>query len=323
MSGHRVIPVIDFAGVRAGDQAALKDVAHSIYAACTDYGFFYLANHGVPQGCIDAAISAAAKFFARPADEKRLVNAVNHRGYIGVGDAKMQGATRSDFKKLFVVGLELPADDPTVLAGEKLRGPNRWPSDPAFRAAVYKYFEAIGDCGRDLLRAVAVSLDQEPRFFEAKYKKPLQRLNVIHYPPHPADAAADQFGGAQHTDYGCITLLWQDENGGLEVKDRTTDTWIAAAPIPNTLVINVGDLLERWSNKRFMSMPHRVVNRSGRERYSMATFFDPDFSALADPREFGVENDAALFEPITAGAHILNRVQGSFAYRPPEPANSR
>lgn len=321
MSRERAIPVIDFAGVRSGDQAALKRVAGAIYSAFTDFGFFYLANHGIPQERIEAAVRAAANFFALPAEQKRRVNAVNHRGYIGMGDAKMEGATLADYKENFVVGLELAADDPTVLAGEKLRGPNRWPSDPAFRSAVYSYFEAVGDCGRDLLRAIALSLHQEPGFFEAKYTKPLQRLNIIHYPPHPPNAAVDQFGVAAHTDYGCITLLWQDENGGLEVKDRTSGAWIAATPIPGTLVINVGDLLERWSNKRFMSMPHRVVNRSGRERYSMATFFDPDFSALADPREFGVEGDAALFEPITAGAHILGRVQSSFAYRPPEPAN--
>jgi isopenicillin N synthase-like dioxygenase len=319
MSRERAIPIVDFFGVRSGDEASLKRVAMEIYAACTDYGFFYLANHGIPQQQIDAAVRAAANFFALPVDEKRCTNAVNHRGYIGLGDAKMQGATRADLKESFVVGLELPADDPTVLAGEKLRGPNRWPADRAFRDAVYRYFAAVGDCGRDLLRAVAVSLSQEPGFFDSKYKKPLQRLNIIHYPPHPGDAAIDQFGGAAHTDYGCITLLWQDENGGLQVQDRTSEMWIAATPIPGTLVINVGDLLERWSNKRFMSMPHRVVNRSGRERYSMATFFDPDFSALADPREFGIGSKEALFEPITAGAHILGRVQSSFAYRPPEP----
>ena len=320
MSRERAIPVIDFAGVRTGDKAALSRVAEGVYSACTDYGFFYLANHGIAQDRIGGALRAAADFFALPKEEKCRANAVNHRGYVGIGDAKMQGATRADYKESFVVGLELPADDPTVLAGEKLRGPNRWPANPAFREAIYKYFEAVGDCGRHLLRAAALSLKQDPAFFESKYKKPLQRLNIIHYPPHPVDAAEDQFGGAAHTDYGCITLLWQDQNGGLEVKDRTTGDWIAATPIPGTLVINVGDLLERWSNKRFMSMPHRVVNRSGRERYSMATFFDPDFNALADPREFGIAAGEALFEPITAGAHILGRVQGSFAYRPPQPA---
>lgn len=316
MTRARQIPVIDFSGVREGRDADLKRVAKEIWDACTDYGFFYVKNHGIPQDKIDGVVKAAADFFALPEGEKRQSNAVNHRGYIGMGDAKMKGATRSDFKESYVVGLELPENDATILAGEKLRGPNRWPKNPDFQKKVYEYFQAVGDCGRDLLRAVAVSLGQKADFFADKYNKPLQRTNIIHYPPHPDGAAEDQFGGAAHTDYGCITLLWQDSNGGLEVQDRTTGDWIAAPPIPGTIVINVGDLLERWSNKRFMSMPHRVVNRSGRERYSIATFFDPDFSAMTDPRQFGVTDKDALYEPITAGDHILQRVQGSFAYRP-------
>jgi isopenicillin N synthase-like dioxygenase len=316
----RAIPIIDFAGVRSGDEAAIRRVAGEIYRACVDYGFFYLANHGVPADAIQGAVDAAATFFALDAEEKNRSAAIDHRGYIGIGDAKMQGASLSDYKESYVVGLELAADDPTVLAGEKLRGPNRWPRAPHFRQAINRYFDEIAKCGADLLRAVAVSLGQSADFFADKYNKPLQRLNIIHYPPHPANAALEQFGGAAHTDYGCITLLWQDRNGGLQVQDRTTGEWIDATPVDGTLIINVGDLLERWSNKRFMSMPHRVVNRSGKERYSMATFFDPDFSALADPRAFGVSDEASLFPPITAGAHILGRVQASFAYRPEAPA---
>lgn len=316
----RAIPIIDFSGVREGAPGALARVAGEIHAACIDYGFFYLASHGIPADAIGGAVDAAASFFALPASEKQLSAAVDHRGYIGMGDAKMQGATRPDHKESYVIGLELAADDPTILAGEKLRGPNRWPRDPAFRKAVDRYYAEVGKCGRDLLRAVAVSLGASEHFFADKYDKPLQRLNIIHYPPHPADAEADQFGGAAHTDYGCITLLWQDQNGGLQVQDRTTGLWIDARPVPGAIVINVGDLLERWSNKRYMSMPHRVVNLSGKERYSMATFFDPDFSTIADPLAFGVRKEEALFPPITAGEHILGRVRASFAYRPQEPA---
>jgi isopenicillin N synthase-like dioxygenase len=316
---ERAIPIIDFSGVREGDASALSRVAQEIHAACMDYGFFYLSHHGIPGDAIDGAVAAAATFFALDADEKNKSVAIDHRGYVGMGDAKMQGATRTDHKESYVIGLELPVDDPTVLAGEKLRGPNRWPSNPAFRQAIDRYYAEVGKCGADLLRAVAVSLGQSKHFFADKYDKPLQRLNIIHYPPHPVDAAVDQFGGAAHTDYGCITLLWQDQNGGLQVQDRTTKQWLEAKPVPGTIVINVGDLLERWSNKRYMSMPHRVVNKSGRERYSMATFFDPDFSTIADPRAFGISDEASLFPPITAGDHILGRVQASFAYRPDEP----
>ena len=120
---------------------------------------------------------------------------------------------------------------------------------------------------------------------------------------------------APHTDFGCVTLLWQDPTGGLEVRERATRSWIPAPPIEGTLVINVGDLLGRWTNDRFASTPHRVVNRSGGERFSIATFYDPDFSALVDPRELGTPEAECDYEPIAAGQHILNRFDASFSYR--------
>ena len=120
---------------------------------------------------------------------------------------------------------------------------------------------------------------------------------------------------APHTDFGCITLLWQDENGGLEVLERQTQTWIAAPPIPGTLVVNVGDLLARWTNDRYASTPHRVVSRSGRERSSIATFYDPDFKAVVDPRALGTAEAECRYAPIAAGEHILGRIERSFGYR--------
>jgi isopenicillin N synthase-like dioxygenase len=124
-------------------------------------------------------------------------------------------------------------------------------------------------------------------FFVDNYTKPLQRTQIVYYPPQPPQAGEDQFGVAPHSDFGGITLLWQDGKWGLQVRDRGSKTWIDAHPIENTFVINVGDLLARGTNDRFSSMPHRVINRSGRERYSIATFYDPNFAAVVDPRELG------------------------------------
>lgn len=307
------LPVIDLAGLATRDNRALARVAGAIEAACTRVGFFYVTNHGLDDAVIARAVAAAKTFFAAPDETKRLSNAVNHRGYIGMGDALMTGATRSDWKESFVVGLELPPDDPDVVAGEALRGANVWPRErPELRSALSGYFAAIARCGADLLAAIAVSLGQRPDFFVDKYTKPLQRMNVIHYPPHPADAPHDQFGGAAHTDYGCLTLLWQDDRGGLEVETRD-GAWIAAPPIAGTLVINIGDLLERWSGGRYVSNPHRVINRSGHDRYSIATFFDPDYRAVVDPAAFGA--GGASPPPVLAGDYILGRVRSSFAYR--------
>lgn len=317
MTRSAAIPIIDFADARAGDTRGMERIARDVYDACTTAGFFYMANHGIPRAVIEGAVAAGQAFFSLPIEQKREV-AVNHRhrGFNRLGDATMYGAKKPDYKEFFSVGLELPEDDPNVLAGEPLRGPNNWPAFlPSFRPAVYAYYEAVGACGRDLLRVVALSLGVDADFFAAKYAKRLQRTQIVYYPPQPPELGADQFGVAAHTDYGCITLLWQDDNGGLQVRERSTGLWIDAVPISGTLVINVGDLLGRWTNDRFMSTPHRVINRSGRERYSIATFYDPDFSAVVDPREFGTAQDECKYEPVRTGDHILGRFEQSFGYR--------
>jgi isopenicillin N synthase-like dioxygenase len=312
-----MIPVIPFDGVRQGDAAALRAAAAQIRAACLDSGFFYLSGHGVDDAVIEAVRTQAMLFFRQPLEVKRrtAVNA-RHRGFNALGDALMYEARQPDYKEFFSMGLDLPEDDPDVLAGEKLRGPNNFPADmPAFRAAMEAYYDALGACGADLMRAVAASLDADEFFFADKYRKRLQRTQVVYYPPQPADAAADQFGVAPHTDFGCITLLWQDETGGLEVLERASRSWIPAPPIPGTLVVNVADLLARWTNDRYASTPHRVINRSGRERMSIATFYDPDYKAVVDPRALGTPDAECRYEPVLAGDHIVGRIERSFGYR--------
>ncbi|HYZ61708.1 MAG TPA: 2OG-Fe(II) oxygenase family protein, partial [Acetobacteraceae bacterium] len=262
-------------------------------------------------------VAEAKDFFHLPLEAKRRV-AINarHRGWNALGDALMYEAKRPDYKEFYSIGLELPEDDPDVQAGEKLRGPNNWPADrPGFRAALSSYYDAMRLCGAQLLRCVALSLGAAEDFFAPSYTKPLQRTQIIYYPPQPPMADEDQFGLAPHTDFGCITLLWQDDNGGLEVLERSSGAWIPAPPIPGTLVINVGDLLGRWTNDRYASTPHRVLNRSGRERFSIATFHDPNFRAVVDPRAFGVADAESHYPPTTAGEHILGRIERSFGYR--------
>jgi isopenicillin N synthase-like dioxygenase len=311
-----MIPIVDFAGVAEGDKAALERAAQAIRDSFTTVGFFYVINHGVPDPVTDTALAEARQFFAQDEAKKREV-AINlrHRGFSAIGDALMYEAKRPDNKEFFTMGLELAEDDPDVLAGEALRGPNNWPADrPEFRQALERYYAAIGACGAMLLRAVAVSLGKPADFFAASYRKRLQRTQFIHYPPQPVQAGDEQFGVAPHTDFGCITLLWQDDNGGLEVYERRARRWLDARPIPGTLVINSGDLLARWTNDVYASTPHRVVNRSGRDRYSVATFYDPDFKAVIDPTEFGATDDPR-YPVTTSGAHILGRIEKSFGYR--------
>lgn len=311
------LPLIDMTGVHQGDAASIQRVGAAIREACSDSGFFYITNHGVPQAVIDRAMAAAKTFFAYPVETKRQV-AVNkrHRGWHALGGALMYEATRPDHKEFFSIGLELPEDDPNVLAGEALRGPNQWPVFmPELREALDDYYAAIAVAGADLLKAVAAGLGIDEDFFTAKYDKRLQRTQMVYYPPHPPMAESDQFGVAPHTDYGCITLLYQDDSGGLQVRELGSNSWIDATPIHGSLVVNVGDLLARWSNDRFRSTLHRVINKSGHERYSIATFYDPTYSAVVDPCDLGVEPGASLYPPVAAGDYILKRIDDSMAYR--------
>ena len=317
MTVQQEIPIIDFAGVRARDPAALRAAARAVHQACAGVGFFYIVGHGVPSNVIETAAQAARRFFAFGPEAKQSVAAnANHRGFHAKGDALMYGARKPDAKEFYSIGLELNADDPSVRAGEPLRGPNNWPRFmPELRPALYGYFEEMAACGADLLRVVALSLGLDGAFFAPRYTKPLQRTQIIYYPPQPPKSEADEFGVAPHSDYGCITLLWQDDNGGLQVRSVASKSWIDAPPIPGTLVINVGDLLARWTNGRFSSTHHRVINRSGRERYSIATFFDPNFSTIVDPRELGTAGADCRYEPVRAGDYILGRFDQSFGYR--------
>ena len=316
--GIEEIPVIDVGALQTDSRADVKTVATALRKAAEGPGFFYISNHGVSRAVIEAAFDASRRFFALPIEEKRRV-AINalHRGFIETGGAKMYDKAKVDLKESYLWGLELGLDDPDVIAGKPLMGPNQWPDFlPGFQAPLYAYYNAVVDCGRSLLGALALSLELPREFFEPRFAKPLARGSIIYYPPQPADMGEDQFGVAPHSDYGGITLLYQDDKGGLQVRGRSGD-WVMAHPIPDTFVINIGDLMARWTNDRFASTPHRVVNSSGKARYSIALFFDPAFDTVIDPADLLKDRSAARYPPVTCGEYILSRFDKAFRYRQP------
>jgi isopenicillin N synthase-like dioxygenase len=311
------IPVIDVAALQSGSRADMMRVGQQLRDAATSVGFFYVANHGVPQSAIQRALEAGRRFFEFPLEMKREVTANSrHRGFVPIGGANVARAAAPDLKETFSWGLELPQDDADVIAVNGLLGPNNWPPFmPELRPALYEYFTASFACGDRLLRAIAVSLGIEDEFFARRYRKPFARGQVVHYPPQPPDLGEAQRGIGEHTDFGCITLLWQDSNGGLQIRDRGGE-WVKAHPIEGTLVINIGDLLERWSNDRLTSTMHRVVNSSGHDRYSLTVFYDPDYNTVVDPRDMGLApGERSRHEPVVAGEHIKSRFDKTFAYR--------
>jgi isopenicillin N synthase-like dioxygenase len=308
------IPVIDISDLRAGTPGGLRKVANDLAHAASTVGFFYVKNHGVPQALINDVFAIAREFFGQPLATKNevKVNAI-HRGFLKAGEAKMSDEAKPDLKESFIWGLDVGDKDPDYLSDRPLIGPNQWPGTvPRMRDAFMRYFDECNALGKLLLKAFATSLDVEADYFIKLFEKPLTRCSIIYYPPQPPFMGAEQFGVAPHSDFGTLTLLYQDSVGGLQVKDSNGE-WVTAHPIDGTYVVNVGDLLARWTNNRFASTEHRVVNSSGRERLSCAAFVDPNFETAVTPVvKLG---ESAQFEAITAGEYLVKRFGKAFAYR--------
>ncbi len=308
------IPVIDISS--AIDGSDIQTVADQIYAAATRTGFFYIKNHGIDPTLMAQAFQVSQDFFAQSVAVKETV-AVNtdQRGWMATGMSRLQGSKTHDLKEVFFWGTEVAADDPDLLAARPLVALNQWPSDafPRLAAELEPYYDALCDVARRVLAAIAVSLDQPADFFESRYQTPLARGQLVYYPTSGAnDEAEERFGVAPHTDFGVLTFLLQDNNGGLQVRLKSGE-WAEAPPIENTIVCNIGDLLQRWSNDRFQSTVHRVINRSGRARYSIPVFFDPHTDTIVDPCDLGVDEAARKHDPIRAGEYIVGRNQASFS----------
>ena len=313
-SCNDTFPVIDISGL-AGDGHDVARVSAQILAATRDVGFFYVSNHGIDASLVDTAVAASRAFFDLPLEVKQQV-AVNelNRGFMGIGECTLDGAIHHCLKEVFFWGPEA-SESHSGAQQPALVGSNVWPAFlPALKADLWPYYEAVMQCGHRLLRAIALALGLAPDFFVSRYTHSLGRGQLLHYPPHPAEAFEDQFGAAPHTDFGCITLLWQDGSGGLEVRTPTGE-WLAAKPIDNTLVVNIGDLLSRWSNDRLRSTRHRVRNLANHRRFSMAVFFDPDSEALVDPLDMNLPaGELPLYAPVSAGDYIMSRNRKAFAH---------
>jgi isopenicillin N synthase-like dioxygenase len=278
------LPVIDVGPLVSGGQpAALAQVAEQIQAACRDRGFFYVTGHGVGDGLVAELADASAEFFALPLARK-LEIAMDRggrawRGYFPVGAELTSG--QPDLKEGLYFGTELPEDDPRVLAKVPLHGRNLFPRQVTrLRPLVLAYLDALTTAGQAVLAGVALSLDLDAGYFAAaSTADPTILFRIFHYPPSPR--RDEGWGVGEHTDYGLVTLLAQDDSGGLQI--AAPEGWIDAPPIPGTLVCNIGDMLDRMTGGWYRSTPHRVRNLSGHGRLSFPFFLDPGFAAEVPP----------------------------------------
>ncbi len=315
-----VIPVVDITPLRDGSDPA--SVAAALHAASTGLGFIYIRGHGIPDTVIDRAREAAFAFFRSPEDDKRAVAVSDsHRGWLAQGGARMQDGARPDLKESFIWGMETP--DGSLPDAHGLRGHNRWSSIvPNLRGAAMDYFGHAHDVAHHLMRGFAIGLGLAPDYFLRTATRPLSRASFVYYPAQPEDMGEEQFGVGPHTDFGVLTVLCQDAVGGLQV--QTVDgEWIEAPPIEGTLIVNVADLLSRWTAGAYKSTPHRVVNSSGRERLSLVLAFDPDPETLVDPAAIFGDGHPGMEPPITCGDYLLWRFGRAFAYRGEDKGSDR
>lgn len=310
------LPIIDVSALVAGKPGAAEAVAREVGKAAREIGFFYVAGHDIPALTIDHVFDTARRFFALPLEKKQEVAfalSKHNRGFIALKGESLDPSKPADLKEGFNIGLDLAPDDPRILAGEPFRGLNLWPDMPGFRETMLDYFARVLALGRLLQRAVAVDVGLPEDFFEDKLDQSLSTLRMLHYPPQPPAIEEGQLGAGEHTDYGCLTLLMTDDVGGLEVRKRD-GTWLAAPPIPNVYVCNIGDCLMRWTNDVYVSTPHRVVNRSGRERYSIPFFLDPNPEApVAAIPSCVSEERPARYPPTTGAEYLRERLSRTYA----------
>jgi isopenicillin N synthase-like dioxygenase len=275
------LPVIDVSSAVAGRPT--DELAGRIDGACRTTGFFYAVGHGVPAELIDRVDHEARAFFALDDAEKGEIAMARGgrawRGWFPLDGELTSG--RPDRKEGLYLGQELGPDDPRVAAGLPLHGPNLFPArPPGLRTAVLAYLDAVTVLGHQLMSAVARALDLEADWFARHLTgDPLVLFRIFRYPPVPS--ADDRWSVGQHTDYGLITILAQDDSGGLEV--RGPDGWIDVPPVPGAFVVNLGDMLEKMTGGRYRSTPHRVRNASGADRLSFPFFFDPAWDAEVRP----------------------------------------
>ncbi len=312
------IPVIDVTAIHGSDTAAKRQLAREFAHAYGTTGFGYIRNHGIPQTLIDRVFAASARFHALPHAVKMAVelNAL-HRGFIPINTSTDVNSKLADVKKpnqseSFMIMREDAADAPDVLSGGYLSGPNQWPDLDGFQADVTAYHDALTGLGRKLMEIAALSVGADPAALLPVFERPTTWLRLLYYPPTGPVAEDGLYGSAPHTDFGCLTILAQDDVGGLQVQ-TPAGHWIDAPRIPGTFVVNVGDMLHRWSNGRLLSTPHRVINPSGQARYSCPFFFDPNVTTdIAPLRCCVTEETPARFDPTNFGEFLREELEAGY-----------
>jgi len=318
---HTTVPVIDIAPYIEGSPTGKAAVGLAIDRACRDIGFFTIVGHGVPESLVRRMSRVSRAFFDLPLEEKLAVKRPKpeqSRGYIGIGDENLAYSLDqtgiTDLKELFAIGPVAVLDDAYYRRPEAYPAfaPNVWPERPSELRAVWtEYYRAMERLAATIMRVFALALDAPEDFFRDKTDRHMSGLRVLNYPDQPSPPLPGQLRAGPHTDYGAVTILApENAPGGLEVLNRRSE-WVEVAVAPGAFVLNIGDLMMRWTNDRWISTLHRVVNPPrdaalGSRRQSIVFFHQPNYDALVEclPSCSSVANPPR-YEPVTSGQHRL------------------
>ena len=319
------IPLIDVSDYLAGKPGALDNAAAQLRWALENIGFYYLVGHGVPQPMIDRIFAETQRFHAQPLDRKMALKLNrSNNGYMPLkGHAQRHSTLNKNPKpnenESFFAKRERDPNDPDVIAKRDLRDPNQWPDDmPGFKETVLEYQTIMRRLAHKMLPVYARALDLPADHFAASFHQGGEiTVRMIHYPPATDEQVAEGvFGTAAHTDRNMFTILAQGDTPGLQIM-LPDGTWQRAPLMPGAFVVNSGDTLRRWSNDRFLSTPHRVLNNiAGRDRYSVPFFVGPEYDTVlqALPSCVGPENPPK-YEPVTMEAFSIEFLNRNYANR--------
>jgi len=310
-----VLPLISVRGLFGKDRKAFMETADAMGNAARTFGFFRICDHGIDRQLFEATYRTAETFFAQPEAFKQhyyIAKSSNHRGYVPFTEKGDYPDEVNRSYEAFDMGLDLPADDPDYLAGNKVLGPNVWPALAGFHEAVSRYYGKVSGLGRLVCSALEAHLELPAGSMTDQMSKPISQLRLLHYVRQPNIREHKSVNMGAHTDYECLTLL-HTRNQGLQVMAQD-DTWIDVPVDPNVLIVNIGDMMEAWTNGIFRSTPHRVLNLSP-ERYSLPYFVATNHDTLIKPfAELVGKNDTPRYEPFYAGEHLERMLVRDFPY---------
>lgn len=310
------LPVVDIDALDAPNPAVRRSAAARIGEIAMENGFLYIRSHGVSERLIDAVYEQARYFFSQNLKEKNhyyIGHSRNHRGYVPVTEkgeySDEQGPRRYE---AFDMGVDLASDDPDVLAGNPLLGPNVWPDQPGFRYVLGRYFRELQRIGDTMCRAFELALDLPDGFFRQHMTKPISQLRLLHYLANDRPESSHDVNMGAHTDYECFTIL-HSRTPALQILDRNSE-WVDAPPINNTFYFNIGDMLEAWSGGLLVATAHRVTNR-GEERFSLPYFQATNFDTVVTPVDCPrYRHKQTQYPPVVAGEHLISQLLRDFPY---------